>query len=55
VPGLKKALINCKKFDRLFIVVPPEEAYGSKGYLDLVKPNETVFYNVLVVDVVNTP
>lgn len=55
VPGLKKALINSKKFDRLFIVVPPEEAYGSKGYLDMVKPNETVFYNVLVLDVVNTP
>jgi FKBP-type peptidyl-prolyl cis-trans isomerase len=55
VPGLKKALVNCKKFDRFFIVVPPDQAYGTKGYLDLVKPNEPVFYNVVVMDVVNEP
>jgi len=52
VPGLKKALMNAKKFDRLFVVVPPEEAYGKEGYLDIVKPNESIFYNVLVMDVV---
>ena len=54
VPGLRKALMNAKKFDRLFIVVPPEEAYGKAGYLNFVKPNESVFYNVLVMDVVKT-
>lgn len=52
VPGLKKALINAKTSDRLFIVVPASEAYGVKGYLDFVKPNEDLFYNVLVMDVV---
>lgn len=52
VPGLKKALINAKTSDRLFIVVPASEAYGDKGYLDFVKPNEDLFYNVLVMDVV---
>ncbi len=52
VPGLRKALINAKKSDRLYIVVPPSEAYGNEGYLDFVKPNESVFYNVLVMDVV---
>lgn len=51
IPGLKKALINAKKSDRLYIVVPPSEAYGAKGYLDIVKPNESLFYNVLVMDV----
>jgi FKBP-type peptidyl-prolyl cis-trans isomerase len=52
VPGLRKALINAKKFDRLFVVVPSSEAYGKQGYLDIVKPDEPVFYNVLVMDVV---
>lgn len=51
VPGLRKALINAKKSDRLYIVVPASEAYGSAGYLNLVKPNESLFYNVLVMDV----
>ena len=51
VPGLRKALINAKKSDRLYIVVPPSEAYGTAGYLDFVKPNESIFYNVMVIDV----
>ncbi len=51
VPGLRNALINAKRSDRMYIVVPPSEAYGDKGYLDLVKPNEALFYNVLVMDV----
>jgi FKBP-type peptidyl-prolyl cis-trans isomerase len=51
VPGLRKALINAKRSDRMYIVVPSAEAYGDKGYLDLVKPNEALFYNVLVMDV----
>lgn len=53
VPGLKKALINAKKGDRMFILVPAQEAYGSKGYLDVVKPNQDLFYNVMVMDVLD--
>ena len=53
VPGLKKALINAKKSDRMFVLVPSTEAYGSKGLLDIVKPNEDLFYNILVMDVIN--
>ena len=52
IPGLKKALINAKKSDRMYIVVPSLEAYGSKGSKGFVKPNEDLFYNVLVMDVV---
>jgi len=51
VPGLRKALINAKKSDRMYILVPASEAYGKNGYLDFVKPNEPLFYNVLVMDV----
>lgn len=51
VPGLKKALINAKKGDRMLVYVPASEAYKSKGYLDVVKPNEDIMYNILVLDV----
>jgi FKBP-type peptidyl-prolyl cis-trans isomerase len=51
IPGLKKALINAKKSDRMFVLVPASEAYGVKGYLDVVKSNEDLFYNILVMDV----
>lgn len=51
VPGLKKALINAKKGDRMFVLVPSDQAYGSKGYLDIVQPNEDLFFNVFVMDV----
>jgi FKBP-type peptidyl-prolyl cis-trans isomerase len=52
VPGLKKALINAKSSDRMFVYVPSAEAYGSKGYQDVVKPNEDLLFNVFVMDVV---
>jgi FKBP-type peptidyl-prolyl cis-trans isomerase len=51
VPGLKKALINAKKADRMFVFVPSSEGYGAKGYQDLVKPGEDILYNVLVMHV----
>lgn len=51
VPGLKKALINAKKGDRMYVLIPADEAYGSRGYLNIVKPNEDLFYNILVMDV----
>lgn len=51
VPGLKKALINAKKADRMWVYVPSAEAYKNKGYQDLVKPNEDLLYNVFVLDV----
>ncbi|MFN5416398.1 MAG: FKBP-type peptidyl-prolyl cis-trans isomerase [Flavobacteriia bacterium] len=51
VKGLKKALINAKKADKIWVVIPPAEAYGSKGLLDLVKPNEYLFYDIFIMDV----
>ncbi|MGV3630794.1 MAG: FKBP-type peptidyl-prolyl cis-trans isomerase [Bacteroidota bacterium] len=51
VKGLKKALINAKKSDKMWILIPPAEAYGSKGLLDLVKPNESLFYDIFILDV----
>lgn len=51
VKGLKKALINAKKSDKLWILIPPKEAYGSKGLQDLVKPNEPIFYDIFIQNV----
>jgi hypothetical protein len=31
--------------------VPAADAYGDKGYIDIVKPNEDLFYNIFVMDV----
>ncbi len=51
VPGLKKALNNAKRSDLMLIHVPSKEAYGNQGYLEYVKPNEDLFYRVMVLDV----
>jgi len=53
VKGLKKALIGVKKNDRLWIIVPPDQAYGKKGMLNEVKPNEPVFYDLTILQVKN--
>jgi FKBP-type peptidyl-prolyl cis-trans isomerase len=53
VPGLKKALNNAKRSDLMLIHVPSDQAYGSKGYLEYVEPNEDLFYRVMVLNVVD--
>jgi FKBP-type peptidyl-prolyl cis-trans isomerase len=52
VPGLRKALINAKNSDRMYVYVPSSEAYGTQGYMDIVKPGEALFYNMMVMDIV---
>jgi FKBP-type peptidyl-prolyl cis-trans isomerase len=51
VPGLRKAMKGRALFDKLWILVPAKEAYGDKGLIDLVKPNEDLFYDIIVRDV----
>lgn len=51
IPGLRKAMTGMKMYDKLYILVPAKEAYGSRGYVDLVKPNEDLFYDIIVMDV----
>jgi FKBP-type peptidyl-prolyl cis-trans isomerase len=52
VSGLKKAMLGVKRSDKVWVLVPPEEAYGNQGLLDLVKPNEKLFYDIFVVEVI---
>lgn len=51
VKGLKKGLLGAKKADKIWILVPPSEAYGEKGLVNLVKPNEYLFYDIFVLNV----
>lgn len=51
VKGLKKALIGAKRADKLWVVVPASEAYGKQGLVNLVQPDEPVFYDILVLEV----
>ena len=51
VSGLKKGMLGVKRSDKVWVLVPPEEAYGNQGLLDLVKPNEKLFYDIFVVEV----
>ena len=51
VRGLKLALLNTKKADKLWIVIPASQAYGDKGLVDIVKPGENIFYDIFMMDV----
>ncbi len=46
--GLEQVLKKAKENQHLFLVLSPEMAYGDRGYMDLVKPNESVFYNLKI-------
>ena len=49
--GLRKVLNNAKIGQHLFIVLDSEVAFGKEGYMDLVRPNEQVFYNLKILEV----
>lgn len=51
IEGLKKAMIGVKRGDNLWISVDPKDGYGKAGFTELVKPNEHLFYEMLVYDV----
>jgi FKBP-type peptidyl-prolyl cis-trans isomerase len=51
VPGLRKLLKNAKKGERYIVVLDSDKAYGSRGYSDLIKPNEKVLYNIEITEV----
>ncbi|MEN9743364.1 MAG: hypothetical protein RLZZ65_1169 [Bacteroidota bacterium] len=44
VPGLRKILKNAQKGERYYIVLSPQQAYGKKGYGNVIGPNEPVFF-----------
>ena len=52
VPGLYKALYFAREGDRIMVTIPPSEAYGDKGLVDIVKPNESLFYDLQIAKVI---
>lgn len=51
VPGLRKILKNALQGERYYLVLAPEQAYGSKGYGQVIAPNEAVFFLLDIVGV----
>jgi len=51
VPGLRKILKNANKGDKYYVILESELAHGSMGYSTLTKANESVFFNIDVIDV----
>jgi FKBP-type peptidyl-prolyl cis-trans isomerase len=52
IPGLYKALHYARKGDKLMIHIPSKDAFGKEGLKGLVKPNEDLFYDILITEVV---
>jgi len=44
-------LKNAKKGQKIFVLLSPEQAYGKKGYADMVSPKEHIFCNITVTDI----
>jgi peptidylprolyl isomerase len=51
VPGLQQVLSKVKKGQKIYVLLDSEQAYGNRGYVNIVKPNESVFYNITVKDI----
>lgn len=51
VPGLRKILKNALQGERYYLILEPEQAYGSKGYGKSIGANEPVFFLLDVVGV----
>jgi len=51
VPGLRKILKNALQGERYYLVLQPEQAYGVKGYGQVIAPNEPVFFLLDIVGV----
>ena len=50
VPGLRELLMNANKGDKYYVIIDSKQAYGSKGYLDLIQANESVFFNIDIIE-----
>ncbi len=49
--GLERVLKKAKKGQYLFLILDSDMAYGTKGYSDLIQADESVFYNLKIIDV----
>jgi len=51
IPGWDKTLVTMKKGEKRLIVVPPELAYGARGYPGVIPPNAWLVFEMELVDI----
>jgi len=49
--GLEQVLKKANKGQYLFLILDSDMAYGTEGYTDLIQADESVFYNLKIIDV----
>ena len=51
IPGWDKTLATMKKGEKRFVVIPPELAYGTRGYPGVIPPNSWLVFEMELVDI----
>lgn len=51
IKGLEIVLNRARQGQKLMALIPPELAYGTKGYGKVIGPNESLFYNLSIRDI----